>query len=142
MEILELLESEEKRKTSTTLYRIAAEEILKIGQMLPDQMAENFKNRDMTDYLRLMTKYGEIEEAVDTACGILKRATNGLKSQNTEEDTGNLPVLLIEKLNYFTKLNNTDLNSRLKTNMDEYLESLKSLTRSNVQQFQAARSVF
>ena len=136
-----MLENEENRKSSTTLYRVASEEILKIGQMLPPIMSENFKNRDMTDYLRLMAKYGELEEAVDAACGILKNATGGIKSQNIDENSGNLPVLIIEKLNYFTKINNADLNSRLKSAMDEYLETLKSLSRSNVQQFQA-RSVF
>ena len=50
---LEMIESREKRATSTTLYRAACEEILKFGHMVPSDLLEQFKQRDMNDVLRL-----------------------------------------------------------------------------------------
>jgi len=46
-----LLERREKRKTSTLLYRAAAEEILKFGAMIPDQLYQNYKMRDMNEVI-------------------------------------------------------------------------------------------
>ena len=139
--IIDLLEAEELRPYSTTLYRVAAEEILKIGQMLPAKMCANYKHRDMNEYLRLMTKYGEIEEAVDVACDILDRACKMLHVHGTGDyfsddkatHQNHLPVLIIEKLNYFTKLNHTDLQLRLNAKMEDYLEMLKRISRVNLQ---------
>ena len=124
------------RPHSTTLYKVATEEILKIGQMPPDLIAENYKKRDMNEYLRLLAKYGEIEEAVDVACGILEKATRKLThipaGVNLHEN--HLPVMTIEKLNYFTKLNNTELQARLAVKMEDYLAKLKDASRKNIQQ--------
>ena len=130
------MESEELRPHSTTLYHVAAEEILKIGQMIPSKMSENYKKRDMNEYLRLMAKYGEIEEAVNVACDILDIACRHLQHSSPDDlpnHQNHLPVMIIEKLNYFTKLNNIDLQRRLAAKMDSYLESLKRITRSNLQ---------
>ena len=136
---LELVESEELRVKSTTLYRIAAEEILKIGQMLPETMRQNYLNRDMNEYLRLMAKYGEIDEAVGVACNILDPASNLLENNGArfaeDKNENCLPVLIIEKLNYFTKMNNTTLHDNLSAKMNKYLDTLKNVSRSNVQKF-------
>ena len=44
-----MLEKREKRSHSTTLYRVACEEILKFGHMIPDQMLALYKARDMNE---------------------------------------------------------------------------------------------
>ena len=106
--------------------------------MVPLKMAENYKNRDMNEYLRLMAKYGEIEEAVDVACDILDRAGRAIQHSSPDDfpnHQNHLPVMIIEKLNYFTKLNNIDLQRRLAAKMDSYLESLKRISRVNLQHF-------
>ena len=47
-----MLEKREKRSHSTTLYRVACEEILKFGHMIPDQMLALYKARDMNEVFR------------------------------------------------------------------------------------------
>ena len=46
-----MLEKREKRPHSTTLYRVACEEILKFGHMIPDQMLALYKARDMNEVI-------------------------------------------------------------------------------------------
>ena len=94
----ELLERREKRDTSSTLYLVASEEILKFGCMLPDQIYENYKRRDMNEVLRLLAKYGEIEEAVGVAVEILKKAKLIHLNINKPTFMMNVPVLLIEQV--------------------------------------------
>ena len=110
-----MLEKREKRPHSTTLYRVACEEILKFGHMIPDQMLALYKARDMNEVicgviamvnctlfqvLRLLTKYGEIEESVEVAIDILSRAKMVHKTFNSDS-VGlimNVPVQLIEQV--------------------------------------------
>ena len=47
-----MLEKREKRSHSTTLYRVACEEILKFGHMIPDQMLALYKARDMNEVFK------------------------------------------------------------------------------------------
>lgn len=49
-----MLEKREKRSHSTTLYRVACEEILKFGHMIPDQMLALYKARDMNEVFNLL----------------------------------------------------------------------------------------
>jgi len=122
-----MLEKREKRSHSTTLYRVACEEILKFGHMIPDQMLALYKARDMNEVLRLLTKYGEIEESVEVAIDILSRAKMVHKTFNSDS-VGlimNVPVQLIEQLNYFLKTNNAELHERLESNMESYLNHLE-----------------
>ena len=94
--------------------------------------------------LRLLTKYGEIEESVEVAIDILSRAKMVHKTFNSDS-VGlimNVPVQLIEQvklicirdvltgdivfqLNYFLKTNNAELHERLESNMESYLNHLE-----------------
>ena len=132
-----MIESREKRATSTTLYRAACEEILKFGHMIPSDLLEQFKQRDMNDVLRfwvdkfvtfwkylshrsffytenlsekistplirLLTKYGEIDCAVDVAIELLGKARLNHKEINNENISLliEVPVLLIEQVIFF-----------------------------------------
>ena len=49
-----MLEKREKRPHSTTLYRVACEEILKFGHMIPDQMLALYKARDMNEVIDMV----------------------------------------------------------------------------------------
>ena len=134
-----MIESREKRATSTTLYRAACEEILKFGHMIPSDLLEQFKQRDMNDVLRfgvinlwlcgsifptevfsyrkfkwkistplirLLTKYGEIDCAVDVAIELLGKARLNHKEINNENISLliEVPVLLIEQVIFFCLL--------------------------------------
>ena len=92
--------------------------------------------------LRLLTKYGEIEESVEVAIDILSRAKMVHKTFNSD-NIGlimSVPVQLIEQvnifilnlssislfqLNYFLKTNNAELHERLESNMESYLNHLE-----------------
>ena len=96
-----MVEAREKRPTSTTLYLAAAEEILKFGHVIPEDFLENYKKRDMNEVLRLLTKYGEIDCAVDVAIEILNRAMMSHKQLNNENISMmmDVPVILLEQVN-------------------------------------------
>ena len=44
-----MLESRESRPHSTSLYKAACEEILKVGHMIPDTILNDYKKRDMNE---------------------------------------------------------------------------------------------
>ena len=56
-----MLEKREKRSHSTTLYRVACEEILKFGHMIPDQMLALYKARDMNEVVNRLDLTNFIE---------------------------------------------------------------------------------
>ena len=116
---------------STSLYYIASEEILKIGQMIPPIMLENYRERDPTELVRQMAKYGELDEAVDGACFILEKAQGLLERKKSLDDFW-LPTNLIEQLNSFTKVHNHELHKLLQTRMDRFLQILEKSVRQNV----------
>jgi len=125
-QLAQMIESRELRPTSTTLYRAACEEILKFGHQAPEDLLAQFKQRDMNDVLRLMAKYGEIESAVDVAIEILGQARN--HKQLTCDNIGlivDVPVLLIEQLNYFLKTSKHEQHEQLEAAMASYLDYLE-----------------
>ncbi|CBY21864.1 unnamed protein product [Oikopleura dioica] len=131
MQLIDLMEEFEAGANSTRLYYIASEEILKIGQMIPSIMLENYREREPTELIRQMAKYGELDEAVDGACFILEKAQTLLERKKSLDNFW-LPSMLIEQLNTFTKIHNHELHELLQTRMDRFLQILENSVRQNV----------
>ena len=99
--------------------------------MIPPIMLENYRERDATELVRQMAKYGELDEAVDGACFILEKAQTLLERKKSLDGFW-LPTNLIEQLNAFTKLHNHELHELLQKRMDGFLQILENSVRQNV----------
>lgn len=130
IQLTELLEEFELRSGSSRLYYIAAEEILKIGQMLPQKFMDSYKSRDVAEFIRQMAKFGEVGEAVDGACELLDSVASRMNRRRKVDDQW-LPTSVIEELNYFTKLHNHELHERLQGKMSNFLDVLEKTVRTN-----------